>query len=74
MNHFCEGCSHGMVNPKVKELFNKYVKKTFLHCPEDCEKVAGCLISNFEIDWEGFTEWCVKNKFIVEAKEADGTA
>jgi hypothetical protein len=73
VRRFCEDCSHCEIQPEVKNLFNVYVRNTFIHCPEDSEKVSGCLIKNIEINWANFTKWCIDNNFLVEEKEEVGT-
>lgn len=46
----------------LKQNFNDLIQYTFIECPTEDEKVAGCFIKNCIIDWEKFIKYCVENK------------
>lgn len=70
MNLFCVDCRHKDVDKDLKIVFNKFVKNTFLFCPETDVKVKHCFIKNLSIDWDEFNVWATKNYLLKKEEVA----
>lgn len=58
MNEFCKVCGHKDIPWFLKEKFNVFYKqKVFDECPMNDPKVAGCLVSRLNIDWQKFSKY-----------------
>lgn len=62
MNNFCKVCKHKNIPSFLKENFNKLGQNTFIECPIDDERIAGCLIANLAIDWKKFVQYLYENE------------
>jgi len=70
LNKFCKDCANKSVPSSVKKKFNLSYNKTFLECPLNDDKVAGCLIKErLQIDWNSFCVWLHDHKNL-SAEEA----
>lgn len=54
MNNFCIKCKHRNIPNLLKSIFNRNAKITFIECPTNDKKIAGCLIKRINIDWKNF--------------------
>lgn len=71
MNNFCKNCIHKNIPWFLKDKFNEYVQQTFIECPENDEKVAGCFIKMHKINWKEFSEFCIKEGILTNKKQIE---
>lgn len=65
MNKFCETCQHLKNGKEILDLFDKIVKPTFYHCPQENEFVVGCVLKTVDVvNWENFLEFLKKSDAI----------
>jgi hypothetical protein len=64
LNKFCEDCPHCNVPDLIKEKFNEEIEDMFFNCPLNDNKVIYCFTKEYEIKWDLFINYLLKENKI----------
>lgn len=58
MNNCCNSCPHLNIDSELKDLYNRYAKKTFDldNCPLNDDKIV-CFLKHLPIGWDDFKDF-----------------